>query len=267
MMKRIGYLILLLSVTACQSKWQSSGEPDVKETLSFVQVHTLPFTLVDGYSGATLQGESTRTWTSEEQLGVIGEGVDNKAFILRQSDNGVRANTALFYGEPVSGSELTVYLPWNEDASLDELAVQQYEPDAYAHFARNSRLCATPVGNEATFSYSGGLLCITCMENLGLVQSLRIQSAQWGTEVRNINRTCDYENPLDVYVKIPRGNYRNFNITYQTKTTATSMPALAEITVSDFECFYIYARQQSFSDSIDSLQGEGGSYSGQPLNY
>ena len=266
-MKRIGFLILILAVTSCNLKLQQSDEPIVKETISLVQVNIAPFTLKNAGTGEAIPGESSRIWRSEEKLGIIGEGVANKAFFLRKAYDGVRSQSAEFYGEPVSGSNLTAYFPWNENGTVGETAVQQYEADPYDHFTRNSPLSAHLTGENLTFVYSGGLIKLTCSEELGMVQSLHIQSARWGCEVTGINTVCSAAKPLIVFVQVPTGDYRNFNVTYRSATSTVSMPALTEITIKDYDYVSITARQQSFTDGIDNFQGEGGSYSDQPNNY
>ena len=266
MKRSIQLILLLLAATACDAGSLETDQPQVKESISLVEVSIAPFTLTDADTRQPVGGEGVHRWSSSEKLGILAPDGSNSAFIIRKAFDGVRSGTAEFYGEPVFGKSLTAYLPWNPEGSLEDPETQEYAAEPYTHFMNNSRMSGTLSGNSLSLSCSGGLLKLDCREELGTVESLTIRSVGWRAQVRHINARCGAASPLTVWVKIPSGNYHNFNVTFQCAGTQVSMPVIATVSVKDFDCVSVTARPQSFSDGIDPFQGESGSYTDAPTH-
>ncbi len=266
MKRSIQLILLLLTATACVSGSIETDQPQVKESISLVEVSISPFTLIDADTHQPVSGAGVHCWSSSEKLGILTPEGANSAFIIRKAFDGVRSGTAEFYGEPVLGAPLTGYLPWNPEGRLEEPEVQEYAAEPYTHFMNNSLISGTLSGSSLSLSCAGGLLKLECREELGTVESLTIRSVGWSAQVRHINARCGAASPLSVWVKIPNGDYHNFNVTFQCAGTQVSMPVVATVSIKDFDCVSVTARPQSFSDGIDPFQGEGGSYTDAPTH-
>ena len=121
-MKKTGIIILLgLALYACSyMRPEEESEPEVYENVSLVKVSIEPFTLTQTDNGQPVPGEGVHHWSASERLGIIGSNTANTAFLLVKDYDGKAGREAEFYGEPVSGSNLTAYLPWNEGGQNGE---------------------------------------------------------------------------------------------------------------------------------------------------
>lgn len=266
-MRKFIYLsAILLASISCTRKLQLPEEPEVIQGVSVVTISIPSIQLIDAATSAVIPGNGTHRWSNAENLGILSNGDKNARFSLRKNYDGKVCEDAEFYGEPQFGT-LTGYLPWNENPAAQDRTEQNYYPDAYAHFMNNSLLAGTITDGHLKMEYSGGLLKISCNENLGLVESARVFSNDWETTVINIDRQCSSSSPLTIWINIPAGKYSNFNVTYNCDGKKLSIPAPGDFTVENLHCVDVKVEQKTYHDGIDPFSGEDAQYSDKPEDY
>lgn len=266
-MRKIIYLsAVLLAFISCTKKLQLPVEPEVTQGISAITISIPSIQIIDDATSGVIPGNGTHRWSLTENLGILSEDGRNARFILRKKFDGNASEDAEFYGEPLYGT-LTGYLPWNEDPSAVDRTEQDYYPDAYAHFMNNALLKGTVTDSHLSMEYSGGLLKISCNQNLGLVESARIYTNGWEAAVVGIDSPCSPSSPLTIWVRIPVGKYSNFNVTYNCTGKKLSIPAPGEFTVENLHCVDVKVEQKSYYDGIDPFTGEGAEYSDKPEDY
>lgn len=266
-MRKFIYLsAILLACVSCTTKLRLPEEPQVTQGVSVVTVAIPSFQLIDDSSSQVIPGNGTHQWSKSENLGIFSGDGTNARFVPRKKYDGVACEEAEFYGEPVFGT-LTGCLPWSESPAAGAVSGQKYNADAYAHFMNNSLLCGDVKDGRLSLEYSGGLLKLSCSENLGMVESVRIYTNDWEAAVGDIDSKCDAASPLTVWVNIPAGRYSNFNVTYNCSGRRVSIPAPGDFTVADFHCVTVKLEQKTYYDGIDPFTGEEAEYSDKPEDY